>query len=165
MTNSWVQTLFPKQESSWISQKGIWNGTIAPSHFIHLVVWIWKSSMPWKICSTYKLKTSSLAKIGSNALQPRFWMQNIKNRCSWGCWRTHSSKCTPKNRFALSVTGKNKTFNGTLGIYPHKKVHIGIDPNAKPVHSRIYPVPWIHLKTFKTELNHLVRIGVLAPQQ
>jgi hypothetical protein len=26
-------------------------------------------------------------------------------------------------------------FNGTLGVYPHKKVHIDIDPNAKPVHS------------------------------
>jgi hypothetical protein len=39
------------------------------------------------------------------------------------------------------------------------------EPNAKPVHLRPYPVPQINLKTFKTELNHLVRIGVLAPQQ
>ncbi len=46
-----------------------------------------------------------------------------------------------------------------------KKVHIDIDPNAKPVHSRPYPVPWIHLKTFKKELDHLVEIGVLAAQQ
>ncbi len=59
----------------------------------------------------------------------------------------------------------NKMFNGTLGFYPHKKLHIDIDPDAKPVHSRPYPVPWIHLKTFKTELDHLVRIGVLASQQ
>jgi hypothetical protein len=59
----------------------------------------------------------------------------------------------------------NKTFNGTLGVYSHKKVHIDIDPNAKPVHSRPYPVPWIHLKTFKKELNHLVKLGVLAAQQ
>ena len=56
-------------------------------------------------------------------------------------------------------------FNGTLGVYPHKKVHIDIDPNAKPVLSRPYPVPQIHLKTFKKELNHLVRIGGLATQQ
>jgi hypothetical protein len=28
----------------------------------------------------------------------------------------------------------NKIFNGTLGVYPHKKIHIDIDPNAKPVH-------------------------------
>jgi hypothetical protein len=56
-------------------------------------------------------------------------------------------------------------FDGTLGVYPHKKVHIDIDPNAKPVHSRTYPVPQIHLKTFKRELNHRVRIGFLAAQQ
>jgi hypothetical protein len=56
-------------------------------------------------------------------------------------------------------------FDGTLGVYPHKKVHIDIDPNAKPVQSRSYPVPQIHLKTFKKDLDHLVRIGVLAAQQ
>jgi hypothetical protein len=56
-------------------------------------------------------------------------------------------------------------FDGTLGVYPHKEVHIDIDPNAKPVHSRPYPVPQIHLKTFKKELDHFVRIVVLAAQQ
>jgi hypothetical protein len=35
----------------------------------------------------------------------------------------------------------DKMFNGTLGVYSHKKLHIDIDPNAKPVHSRPYPVP------------------------
>jgi hypothetical protein len=59
----------------------------------------------------------------------------------------------------------NKMFNETFGVYPHKKVHIDIDPNAKPVHSRPCPVPQIHLKTFEKELDHLVRIGVLAAQQ
>ena len=56
-------------------------------------------------------------------------------------------------------------FNGTLGIYPHKKVHIDIDPNAKPVHVRAYPLQHIHLSTFKGELDHLVDLGVLVPQR
>ncbi len=56
-------------------------------------------------------------------------------------------------------------FNGSLGVYPHKKVHIDDDLNAKPVHSRPYPIPQIHLKTFKKEFNHLVEIGVPAAQQ
>jgi hypothetical protein len=55
-------------------------------------------------------------------------------------------------------------FDGTLGFYPHKKVHIDIDPNAKSVHSRPYPVPQIHLKNFKKELDHLVRLGILTSQ-
>jgi hypothetical protein len=56
-------------------------------------------------------------------------------------------------------------FDGTLGVYPHKKVHIDIDLNVKPVHSGPYPVPQIHLETFKMELDHIVRISVLALQQ
>jgi hypothetical protein len=66
----------------------------------------------------------------------------------------------------LLVLYENKTmFDGVFGVYPHKKVHIDIDPNAKPVYSRPYPIPQILLKTVKTELDHLVRIGVLASQQ
>ncbi len=43
----------------------------------------------------------------------------------------------------------DKMFGGTFGAYPQNKLHIDIDPNAKPVYStRPYPVLWIHLKTF-----------------
>ncbi len=35
----------------------------------------------------------------------------------------------------------DKMFDRTFRVYPHNKVHIDIDPNAKPVHSRPYPVP------------------------
>jgi hypothetical protein len=41
----------------------------------------------------------------------------------------------------LRVLQENdKMFNETLVFYLHKKVHIDINPNAKPVHSRPYPV-------------------------
>jgi hypothetical protein len=36
-----------------------------------------------------------------------------------------------------------------------KKVHIDIDPNAKPVHFMPHPVPRIHLKTLKKEDNRV----------
>ncbi len=66
----------------------------------------------------------------------------------------------------LQVLQENdKMFNGALGVYPHKRVRIDIDPNAKPVHSRPYSVPQIHFKTFTKELDHLSKIGVLAAQQ
>ncbi len=48
-----------------------------------------------------------------------------------------------------------KLFDETLNVYPHKKVQINIDPNAKPVHLLPHPVPPIHLKTFKRKDNRV----------
>jgi len=56
-----------------------------------------------------------------------------------------------------------KLFDSTLGVYLHKKVHIEIEPDAKPVHTQPYPVPRIHLSTYKCELDHLVDPGILVP--
>ena len=58
-----------------------------------------------------------------------------------------------------------KLFDGTLGVYPHKKLHIDIDPDAKPVHARPYPVTHVQLSTFKIELDHLMKLRVLVPHQ
>ena len=34
-----------------------------------------------------------------------------------------------------------KLFDGMLGKYPHGKVHLNIEPDAKPVNKRHYPIP------------------------
>ncbi len=66
----------------------------------------------------------------------------------------------------LQVLMENaQMFDGTLSIYPHTKVHLELDPNAKLVHTTPNRVPCIHLSTFKKELDHLVALGVLIPQK
>jgi hypothetical protein len=57
-----------------------------------------------------------------------------------------------------------KIFDGNLGVYPHQKFHIELEPNAKPKHARPYPLPVICLEAFKKELTHLCTIGVLSIQ-
>jgi len=52
-------------------------------------------------------------------------------------------------------------FDGTLGHYPHYKVNLKVDQSMKPVHAKPYPVPFLHQSTFKKELQHLCKIGVL----
>ena len=42
-------------------------------------------------------------------------------------------------------------------------MHIDLEPDARPVYRRPYPVPQVHMKTFKKELDHLVELGVLSP--
>jgi hypothetical protein len=44
-----------------------------------------------------------------------------------------------------------KLFDGTLGVYPHRKFHIDLVPGATAKHARSYPVPVIHLIVFKKE--------------
>ena len=70
-----------------------------------------------------------------------------------------------QQRDLLEVLKKNScVFDGSLGRYPHKQFHIELEPYAKPIHTRPYTVPRIHLSMFKKELDHLVELGVLVPQ-
>jgi hypothetical protein len=57
-----------------------------------------------------------------------------------------------------------RLFNGTLGVYLHKKFHINFVPGAQPKHSQPFVIPHIHLVAFRKELDRLVQIGVLSPQ-
>ena len=56
-----------------------------------------------------------------------------------------------------------RLFDGTLGEYPGAPMHIELEPGAHPVYCRPYPIPHVHLATFKKELDHLVALGVLSP--
>jgi len=56
-----------------------------------------------------------------------------------------------------------RLFSGKLGVYPHRKFHIELEPGARPKHARPYAIPRIHLAAFKKELEHLVKLGVLSP--
>ncbi len=79
-------------------------------------------------------------------------------------WLTHLN-ADQKADLLWVLQENKKMFDKTLDIHPHKKIHFDIDPNAKSVHSMPYPVPQIHLKTFKKEINHLVGLGAITPQQ
>ena len=56
-----------------------------------------------------------------------------------------------------------KLFDGTLGKYPGEPMHIKLEDRAQPVYRRPYQIPMVHMATFKKELDHLVKIGVLSP--
>jgi hypothetical protein len=46
--------------------------------------------------------------------------------------------------------------NGKLGHYPHQQVHLEVEENDIPIHTRAYPVAKTHENAFKTELKHFV---------
>jgi hypothetical protein len=76
---------------------------------------------------------------------------------------THLNK-KQKQDLKILLIDFSKLFNGTLGVYPHKKFHIDLVPGARPKHSRPYAIPCIHLAAFKKELDRLAQLGVLSPQ-
>ena len=76
---------------------------------------------------------------------------------------THLSK-SQRDDLRNVLRNFTKLFDGTLGVYPHRKFHIDVMPGAKPKHVRPYAIARIRLKPFKKELDHLTRIGVLSPQ-
>ena len=56
-----------------------------------------------------------------------------------------------------------KLFDGTLGVYPHRKVHIELLADTVTKHVRPYAVPQVHLEAFRKELLRLCKLDVLEP--
>ena len=48
-------------------------------------------------------------------------------------------------------------FDGKLGCYTGKKVHLELIDNATPSWKRAYPVPFTREKAFKNELDEMVK--------
>ena len=55
-------------------------------------------------------------------------------------------------------------FDGTLGNWKTPPVSLELKEGAKPYHGRAYPVPHLHLKTLKKEVERLCKLGVLKRQ-
>ena len=52
-------------------------------------------------------------------------------------------------------------FDGSLGDFKTSPVHLELKEGAKPYHGKAFPVPHIHKKTLKKEIERLVALGVL----
>jgi hypothetical protein len=66
----------------------------------------------------------------------------------------------------LSLLHKHQhLFNGSLGTWNAKPYNIELKPDAKPYHSRPFPVPKIHEATLKIELERLTKAGDLKVNQ
>ena len=79
--------------------------------------------------------------------------------------RTHCAHLSSNQQADLRTLlhKHSKLFDGTLGRYPGEPMHIELEKGAQPVYRRPYPIPVVHMETFRRELEHLVRIGVLSP--
>ena len=107
-----------------------------------------------------------MVKIGLIAMQLRkYWMPNMKRKISMKLSEVKKQLTqTQKNGILKVLLERESLFDGTVGVYPHKQFHIELIEGAVTKHQRAYPVPKIHLETFRKELNRLVDLGVLGPQ-
>jgi hypothetical protein len=68
-----------------------------------------------------------------------------------------------KEKLTTVLAKHDALFNGELGHYSHEKVHLDLEPGSVPVQAKPHYVPLMQEIAFKTELQHLVDIGVPWP--
>jgi len=52
-------------------------------------------------------------------------------------------------------------FDGTLGMWRNEQYHIDLKPGVEPYHARSFPIPQVHEKTLRMEVDRLCEVGVL----
>ncbi len=112
--------------------------------------------MPWKTCFTFQAKDKIvgedwLKSFATDILDAKYEKTDVAEVMK-GLTHVHAHQ---KADLPWVLQENKKMFDETCNVYPHTKVHIDIDPNAKPMHFMPHPVPWIHLKTFKKEDNRV----------
>jgi hypothetical protein len=68
---------------------------------------------------------------------------------------------TQQEDLARLLSKYDTLFDGTLGRYPHRKLHLDLKEGAIPVHHKAFSVAHTHTEVFKKEREHLCRIHVL----
>ena len=76
--------------------------------------------------------------------------------------QTHLSE-SQREALRRALEGHEQLFNGKLGKYPHRQVHLDLKEGAQPVHCRPFPIPRAHEQVFKNECAELCKDGVLEP--
>ena len=68
-----------------------------------------------------------------------------------------------KHKLLSTFQGHDRLFQGKLGCYPGKKIHLDLKPGSTPHHARPFPVPLRQRQLFQDKADHLVCEGVLEP--
>ena len=110
------------------------------------------SSLASDLYASEGYKSKSIDDAKYNSASP----EEIARKC------THLSQ-DQQNELADVLRKHDKLFDGELCSFNGPKVHLEIDPTISPKKIRGYDVPRAHEDVFKTELDRLVRIGVLEP--
>ncbi len=76
---------------------------------------------------------------------------------------THLSASQQEQLLAL-LLDYEELFGGTLGDWKTEPVSFKLKPGTTPYHGKAYPIPQVHLKTLKKEVERLCELGVLEPQ-